>query len=137
MAFDCGLTCNVTDARVTYSPISGFANLWDEEDVVTYEVDEQDLQEHTDHTGELMIRSGNNIAMTNVTLNLFPCSDWYIDLFNAWMENKLICGDLIVDDPCCMRLMLKKASISSMGVKPISHNSNPTEIVFRGILSKV
>lgn len=131
----CGLSCNVSDTVVTYSAISGEAPLWDEGDVVNYEIDQIDLQEHTDHTGNNFIRSGKNVKMVNVTLMLFPCSDWYKALYKAWCDNTLVCGDLVINDPCCDVTLVTKAGISQMAKKPVSHDSTAVDVVFRGILS--
>ena len=135
MAENCGLTCNVSNTVVTYSPINGNAPLWDEGDVVQYSIDEIDSNEHTDHTGNLFIRSGKTTKFADITLTLFPCSAWYRELYTAWMGNTLICGTLSITDPCCPPVtLLQKAGIKSMGKKPVSHDSNPVEVVFRGIL---
>ena len=69
-----------------------------------------------------------------VTLTLFPCSEWYLNLYNAWCANTLICGDLVIDDPCCSRKFYRNVSVKKMGIKPISHNSSPIEVIFRGIV---
>lgn len=138
MAIDnCGLSCNVSETVVTYSPISGSAPLWDEDDVVTYDIDQIDLNEHTDHTGNLFIRSGKDVKMVNVTLMLFPCSAWYKELYNGWLANTLICGDLVIDDPCCDQTLVTNAGISQMGKKPVTHTSTAVEVTFRGILKSV
>lgn len=136
MAYDCGLSCNSSFATLRYSPIDeeGSAPLWDEGELVTFDIDEMDLEEHTDHTGTLLIRSGKNVKMTNVTVTLFPCSRWYKALYSAYMDNTLVCGDLLVDDPCCDKTLVAMAGIKKMGRKPVSNSSVPTQVIFRGVL---
>lgn len=130
------IACNVSDTVVTFSAIPGSAGLWDEGEVVMYEIDEIDQNEHTDHTGSVIIRSGKNVKMVNVTVNLFPCSEWYKALYNAWMDDTTVCGDLVIDDPCCSTTLVTKCGIKSMGKKPVSHESVATTVVFRGVLTK-
>lgn len=130
MADVCGASCDLAQATFTYSPISGNAPMYDEGDIVSYEVEETEFNEHTDHTGDLLISSFKGSTRVDITLNLFPCSDWYRELYNAWVCNKGICGDIVVNDPCCDVRVFTKGRIKKMGIKPVSYDAPATEILF-------
>lgn len=133
---ECGNVCDLKFAEFIWEPISGSAPLYDEGDLVTYEVEETQFNEHTDHTGDLLIASYKGATHVDITVNLFPCSEWYREMYEAWRCNKGLCGMITVNDPCCDVKTFEKARVKKMGIKPVSHDNKATEVVFTAYIPK-
>lgn len=133
---NCGASCDMAFATFQWEPIAGYAPMYDEGDIVSYEVEETKFNEHTDHTGELLISSFKGATMVDITVSLFPCSQWYKDTYEAWRADKGLCGEIVVNDPCCDVRVFEKARIKKMGIKPVSYDNKATEIVFSAYIPR-
>lgn len=130
----CGTNCDIAQATFEYEPIAGSARMYDEGDIVTMDIEETEFNEHTSHDGQSIISAYKSATMVDVTVMLFPCDDWYRDLYDAWSCNKGLCGGIIVNDPCCDVRYFRNARIKKMGVKPVSHDNPATEVIFSAYL---
>lgn len=132
----CGTSCDLSLATFSFSPVPGYAPMYDEGDIVSFEVEDTEFNEHTDHTGEMLISSFKGATRVDITVSLFPCSAWYKALYEAWRCNKGICGNIIVNDPCCDVRTFEKARVKKMGIKPVSHDNSATEIIFTAYIPR-
>lgn len=130
---DCGV-CNLALATFVYTAVGGEAPMHDKGDIVSYDIEETEFDEHSSHDGKLLIASYKGSTKVEITLFAFPCSDWYKALYEAWRADKGLCGDIIVNDPCCDVSVFERGRVRKMGKKPVSHENAAVEIVFTALL---
>lgn len=130
----CGTNCDISQATFNYTAISNAPLMYDEGDIITTDIEETEFNEHTSHDGSTIITAYKAATMVDITVMLFPCDDWYRELYAAWLCNKGLCGDIVIYDPCCDVKQYRLARIKKMGVKPVSHDNPATEIIFTAYL---
>jgi hypothetical protein len=130
---NCGI-CNLGLATFSFSPVSGEAPMYDEGDIVTYDVEETEFDEHYSHDGSLLIGSYKGFTKVQITLMAFPCSEWYREMYEVWKADKGVCGDIVVNDPCCDVEVFERGRITKMGKKPVSYDNAAVEIVFTALI---
>lgn len=128
--------CDASKTILKYEPIDPVASLWDDGDLISFTVDSTDIETHSDHTGNIKVRSGKQERWVDVSVQLLPCTPFYNALYNAWLEDAMICGDLIISEDCCSPKIIEDAEIKEMGIKPVSFSIEAVEVVFRGTLPR-
>lgn len=126
--------CDATKTILTYDPIPVPAEMWDEGDIITFEADEIEISEHTNHTGTKVIRSAKQVKWVDVTVQHFPCSPFYKMLYAAWLKDTMICGNMMINEECCSPKFIEGVTVKKMGIKPVSFETEATEVVYRGRL---
>ena len=130
----CGTNCDIGQASFEWSAVSGAPLMYDEGDIVTFDIEETEFNEHTSHDGTQIITSYKAATKVDISVMVFPCDDWYRRLYNTWLCNKGECGDIVVNDPCCDVKTFRLARVKKMGVKPVSHDNPATEVIFAAYL---
>jgi hypothetical protein len=131
---DCNDGCSRDIAEATFIYAGIDFPLHDEGDLVVFDVEETEFNEHTDHRGDNEVYSFKAATKVDITVNLNPCSAEYKALFELWRCNKGLCSEAIANKPCCGIDTYERVKVKKMGIPPISHDNEATEVVFTGYL---
>ena len=132
----CGSNCDASYTQVSWEPVPGYAKLFNEGTLVSFEITHDDLNFKYSADGKETSRSGKQATMITVTITELPCSDWYKAVYAAWKADKFSCGTLVINDPCCSITVVNFATVEP-DIRNIAVDSNdPVNIVFKGLLDK-
>lgn len=131
---DCNDGCARDIAQGSFIYLGIDFPLHDEGDLVMFDVEETEFNEHTDHRGFNEVYSFKGSTKVEITVNMNPCSAEYRELYELWRCNKGICDDAIVNKPCCGTDLYTRVKVRKMGIPPLSHDNEATEVVFMGYL---
>ena len=128
------ISCDATKTVVIFSPIQAAAELTNEGDIVTFELDKVEISRLSNHRMTKTIMSAPQEKWMSVTLKLFPCCQFYIELYEAYMADTMVCGDLVIDSDCCSPKLISRAMVDELGIKPVSTETKEIEVTFKGLI---